>query len=179
MCCGEDVAYNTIFKEEETEITCVYCGFILDKFFESLQEPAESIFIAEDSDFTRKIVEGMIVNKGLAKTVSSFRNGQEFISGFSKRLQEGSPPDLAILDLQMPEVTGITAARMMRALEEKYNLKKIPVIFFSASRCDEDLRKNLVLLEPSSYIHKGESAEELVDRIAGLVNHVLKLRKNL
>lgn len=79
----------------------------------------------------------------------------------------------------MPEISGITAARMMRTLEGKYNIKKIPNIFFSASRCDEDLRKNLVLLEPSSYIHKGGSSEELVDRIGGLVNHVLNLRKSL
>lgn len=179
MCCGEDVEFNTISKEEKTEHTCAYCGYVLDNFFEASPDKAESIFIAEDSDFTRKVIEGMIVNKGLSKTVTSFRNGQEFISGFSNKLQEGSPPDLVILDLQMPEITGITAARMMRVLEEKLKHKKIPIIFFSVSKCDEDLKKNLKILEPSSYIYKGDEKEELVDRVTGLVNHLLTLRKNL
>ena len=30
VCCGEEVPYNRIARDGTTELTCQYCGFVLD-----------------------------------------------------------------------------------------------------------------------------------------------------
>jgi len=84
-----------------------------------------------------------------------------------------------ILDLEMPRMDGIVAARTFRAVEEKLETdKKIPILFFSVHRCDDSLKKQLANCAPASYINKGvdSSPDQLTHRVDQLVKHLLKKR---
>ncbi len=178
LCCGENVPWNRITRDGNEELTCIYCGFILD------QKPlpaktAKCIITVDDAAFVNDLLKGMLTNKGLADTVLAAGNGQEFITLFNARLAAHQPVDMVILDLQMPVMDGITAARMMRALEAKYQVAKSPILFFSAQKADEALKKQLGVFTPASYVNKGTSSgmDGLVERVDQLVTHLLNKQR--
>lgn len=177
ICCGDEVPSNTLQREGKVELTCVYCGFVLDVTLEvgPAAPAAACILTADDAEMTRELLSGMLVKNRLAREVVSVENGQEFITALTKRLAGNLPVDLAILDLQMPVMDGITAARVMRAVEEKYRVEKTPILFFSARKCDETLKQQLSLFAPASYINKGTEADplKLVERIDQLITYLL------
>jgi CheY-like chemotaxis protein len=178
LCCGEDVPYNRIAREGNTELTCVYCGFVLDVKEEEPSKISDCIMIADDIPFIRELLKGMLLKKELARTVIASENGQEFVVAFNKRLAENLPVDMAILDLEMPVMDGVTAARVMRSIEEKYRLARTPILFFSSLKCDDALKKQLAVFAPASYVNKGASTDpaHLVERIDQLVTHLFSRR---
>lgn len=179
LCCGERVPVNTITRHGKLEKTCVYCGFVLDVAMADEGSTADCIVTADDAELTRDLLKGMLLNKKLAQSVVTTVNGQEFIAAFTKRLAASEPVNLVILDLEMPVMDGITAARVMRAVEAKYGPAKVPILFFSARKCDEALKRQLSLFSPASYVNKGSDSdsEKLVERIDQLVGYLLNKRE--
>lgn len=179
LCCGEEVPFNRIHREGTTELTCVYCGFVLDIKPQTPAAALECIIAADDAPFVRDLLKGMMVKKKMAETVLTSENGQEFIAALNKRLLEKEPVDMVILDLEMPVMDGITAARIMRSLEGKYQADRIPILFFSARKCDEALKQKLSEFAPAHYINKGTSNDpvQLLERVDRMIAHLLeKLR---
>jgi CheY-like chemotaxis protein len=176
MCCGEEVPFNRISRNERLELTCTYCGFVLDIQKIEEEATADCVLVADDVELTQSLLKGILTKRGLAKTVHTFSNGQELVAAFTKRIAEGQPVDLIILDLEMPVMNGLTAARVLRAIEAKYGNEKSPILFFSARRCDEDLKKQMALFVPASYVNKGSDSEpeRLIERIDQLVSYLLK-----
>jgi len=175
LCCGEEVPVNRIARQGKVELTCVYCGFVLNVAMDEEKAVAECVLTADDVELTRNLLKGMLLNKKLAQSVVTTNNGREFIEAFSKRLAAGEPVNLAILDLEMPEMDGIGAARVMRALESKHGTARVPILFFSARKCDEALKQQLVLFSPARYVNKGNDTDtaDLVERIDQLVGYLL------
>jgi CheY-like chemotaxis protein len=179
LCCGEDVPYNTIFREGRNEETCQYCGFVLDVKKESVKKdqnaPADYILLAEDVPMTRDILKTMLLQRKLAKSVQAFSDGQQLISEFTKRITGNSPVGMIILDLQMPVMDGITTARIIRNLEEKFKKTRIPILFFSAHKCDDSLKKQMTLYSPAIYLNKGSDTDPdiLLERVDQLMSYIL------
>jgi CheY-like chemotaxis protein len=74
----------------------------------------------------------------------------------------------------MPVMDGLTAARTLRALEEKDSIIKVPIVFFSGIKADESFRRKMELLAPAHYVNKGSDPdpENLVKRVQGLLNFI-------
>jgi CheY-like chemotaxis protein len=180
LCCGEPVSVNKVQRDGKLETTCVYCGFVLDVAMEEGGYAAVCIITADDSELTRDLLKEAMLKKKLARSVISARNGQEFITFFTKRLTEKQAVDLVILDLEMPVMDGVTAARMMRAIEGKYKTAKVPILFFSAHKCDENLKRQMALFSPASYVNKGSDSNptKLVERIDQLIGYYLINRES-
>jgi len=180
LCCGEDVPTNIVHRDGNTEITCLYCGFVLGIKEKEKGNTAQCILTADDSSLIRNLMTQILKDKKLAKEVLSFEDGLAFLTEFQKRITAKEEVSLAILDLQMPVMDGLKAAMTMRALEKKLNLdKKTQIIFFSARKCDEALKKQLSQCTPAVYFNKGETpdATGLAERIDTLVSYILS-RKN-
>ena len=178
LCCGEDVPWNRIMRDGNEELTCVYCGFILGAT-PLPSKAAKCIITVDDVAFVNDLLKGMLTSKGLAETVIAAGNGQEFVGLFNARLAAQQPVDMVILDLEMPVMDGIAAARVMRALEAKYQVPRAPILFFSARKCDEALKKQLGVFAPASYVNKGTSSgmDGLVERVDQLVTHLLNKQR--
>ncbi len=177
LCCGEDVPYNVVVRNERRELTCSYCGFTLD--IENLWEDSKSsintyALIAEDSKFTRTLLKELILKKAIASEVMAVTNGLELISEYTKLLKRNVRVSFAIIDLNMPVMDGLTAARTLRALEEKDSIIKVPIVFFSGIKADESFRRKMELLAPAHYVNKGSDPdpENLVKRVQGLLNFI-------
>jgi CheY-like chemotaxis protein len=175
LCCGEEVPYNRIEREGGHELTCVNCGFVLDVEAKRVSGAAQYVITADDSQLIRDVLKAMLESKGLARTVIATENGQEFIRAFNRAIADRQSVDLVILDLEMPVLDGIGAARMMRSVEEKMKVKPTPILFFSGRKCDENLKSQLSLFAPASYVNKGgsEDPSDLAERIDQLVAHLL------
>ncbi len=176
LCCGEDVPYNVVVRNERRELTCTYCGFTLDT--ENLWEDKKSsidtyALIAEDSKFTRTLLKELILKKAIASEVIAATNGLELVTEYS-RIMKKVRISFAIIDLNMPVMDGLTAARTLRALEEKERIIKVPIVFFSGIKADEGLRRQMELLAPANYVNKGSDPdpEHLVHRVEGLLNFI-------
>ena len=203
MGCGEQVDTHIADREGNLETRCLFCGLVLavEKAARAAAPKKESpasgrvqvvdaadveeelsawtMIIADDSDFLREFMRKLILKKGLAHEVIACKDGQEFVAEVTRAMAADKRVDLAVLDLEMPIMDGITAARTLRAVEKKFDLKrKIPILFFSVHRCDEGLRKQLAQAAPASYINKGTDSapEKLTQRVEDLVHHLLKKR---
>lgn len=178
ICCGESVPWNRILRDGNEELTCIYCGFLLGATPQTAAA-AKCIITVDDAAFVNDLLKGMLTEKGLADTVISAGNGQEFVGLFNARLAAHQPVDMVILDLEMPIMDGIAAARVMRTLETKYQVAKAPILFFSGRKCDDPLKKQLGVFTPASYVNKGSSTkmDGLVERVDQLVNHLLSKKK--
>jgi CheY-like chemotaxis protein len=174
LCCDEQVPFSTIERNERREVTCAYCGFTLEiqKLWERRSAPGNGcILVAEDSQHTRKMIEDLIREKELSRRVLSFENGLGLTSEYSRLLAGKQSVEIAIVDLNMPVMDGLTAARTMRALEEQNRACRTPVVFFSAEKADENLKLHMRNLEPANYVNKGADLDP--DSLKSRVEHLL------
>ncbi len=133
--------------------------------------------VAEDSEFLRTLLKELIIKKSLSDNVIAVSNGIELVAEYTRIMNERSKINFAIIDLNMPEMDGLTAVRTIRVLEDRNNIKRVPVVFFSAVKADEALRKQMDILEPAHYINKGvsPSPQALAERVEVLL-HFLTYR---
>ncbi|MEC4684699.1 MAG: response regulator [Nitrospirota bacterium] len=164
-------------RNERRELTCAFCGFTLgtDNLWEGRRRSSGTYaLIAEDSKFTRTLLKELILKKALASEVVAVSNGLELVSEYSKLLSADIQVRFAIIDLNMPVMDGLTAARTLRTLEEKKKKKKVPILFFSGIKADEGLKRQMELLAPANYVNKGADPDTkvLVRRVEGLLNFI-------
>jgi CheY-like chemotaxis protein len=174
LCCDEQVPFSVVSRNARREVTCNYCGFTLD-----VQKPSEArkadergyTLVADDSRYTRKIIEDLVIEKKFSSGVMSFENGLELITAYSKILAEKRRVDVAIIDINMPVMDGLTAARALRTIEAQQKTPYVPIVFFSAEKADDDLKNNMQSLEPAYYVNKGSDPDP--DKLAGRVEYLL------
>jgi CheY-like chemotaxis protein len=184
VCCDEDVPYHSVTRDERQEIICSNCGFPLE-VKETWEEPPEIeeqnavAFVAEDSDVVRNIIAEMLNNRKFVGKVISCEDGAMLLRAvtdiYKKNFEEKkSTKGFAIIDLNMPVMDGLTAARSIRSLEEKNRIDKLPIIFFSSIIANEKIRSMLKSLAPAVYINKGKTPDKssLIERVDTLLNYI-------
>ena len=82
------------------------------------------------------------------------------------KLMEHTRPDLILLDVEMPDINGYEAARM---LKEEAAFKEIPIIFLTA-RNDPVSEKIGFNLGAADYIAKPIERDQLIERIGKLLS---------
>jgi signal transduction histidine kinase/ActR/RegA family two-component response regulator len=86
--------------------------------------PPLHVLVAEDNAVNQKVIHAML--RRLGWTVTLAANGRE---AFERFLQE--PFDLILMDVQMPVMDGLEAARLIREVERK-NGHRIPIVALTA-----------------------------------------------
>lgn len=90
------------------------------------------VLAAEDIDINREILSFQLREKGVLCDLVS--NGQEALERFKK--SEENEYDLILMDVHMPIMDGISAAKQIRKLERKDN--DLPIVAISADGFEED-----------------------------------------
>jgi CheY-like chemotaxis protein len=117
------------------------------------------VLLIEDDRFLRRAGEASLRQRGFAVTVAA--DGQEGLARVREEI-----PDLILLDLLMPKVSGLEVLRTLRA-EEK--TRSVPVLILSNSSREQDLRE-IKELGVTDYLVKANlSLQELGDRVARLL----------
>src|SRR5439155_916266 len=81
--------------------------------------------LAEDSPDTRRLT--ILYLQDAALSVEVAHNGREAVQMVQSASAAGSPYDLVLMDMQMPEGDGYTATRQLRGL----GLSELPIIAFA------------------------------------------------
>jgi len=94
--------------------------------------------------------------------VVSVRDGAEALTAVRDRR-----PDLAVLDISMPEVDGLEVLRRIRA---DADTSELPVLLLSAQAQEADVKLGFAT-GASAYVKKPFSPRDLTDRVDKLLGH--------
>jgi CheY-like chemotaxis protein len=94
------------------------------------------VLLVEDIDLNMEIAQCMLEDEGAEVTPAM--NGQEAVDAFS--MNPSGTFDIIIMDIMMPVMDGITAAKTIRAMERE-DAKTIPIIAMTANAYEEDIQK--------------------------------------
>jgi DNA-binding response OmpR family regulator len=120
---------------------------------------APSILVIEDDRFLRRACEVSLQQRGFA-----VRSATDGAAGLA--LARESKPDLILLDLLMPRVSGIEVLQRLRADAETAG---IPVVILSNSSREEDKARAADLGAVGYYVKANLSLRALGDAVASLV----------
>lgn len=112
------------------------------------------ILIAEDERDIRELITFTLRYAGHEVTPAA--NGEEALA-----LARETVPELILMDVRMPKMTGYEACRHMKADEK---LKNIPVIFLSAKGQETEIQTGLEV-GATDYILKPFAPDQLVKRV--------------
>jgi CheY-like chemotaxis protein len=170
--CGAQSETQVVQRNGQDVTECSTCGLCLDAAETREYKPIGEILFADDSDLLRVAIEDVLLEKKLAQSVLAAMNGQEFLQHFVRRLREGKPVDIIMLDVQMPVMNGFNAAVALRAIERAFDLPQpTPLIFFSSQPCDDTAKKVLKFCGRAIYVNKVASPN--LAELAGRVEQVL------
>jgi len=93
---------------------------------------APRVLVADDHPTNRKVVELMLAD---VADIVSVENGLEAVEMYGL-----SPPDLVLMDMQMPVMDGLEAVRRIRALEAASGAPRAPIIMLTANARPEHVR---------------------------------------
>jgi CheY-like chemotaxis protein len=130
------------------------------------------ILIAEDDPADRGLIERALADTSVE--VQIVRDGVEIVEHMASSLREGGTaqrPDLIILDLNMPRLDGKAVLEQLK----KHSLaKQIPVVMFSSSNRDGDI-KDCYRLGCSSYVVKPTDLDPFMTSLNLIVMYWMKL----
>ena len=121
------------------------------------------ILLVEDNDLNAEIAQTILAGTGM--TVDRACDGIQCVD-----VLKGSEPgyyDMLLMDIQMPNMDGYEATRIIRQLEDK-RLSEIPIIAMTANAFAED-RKQAFDAGMNGHIAKPINAENLKMTLAGIL----------
>jgi DNA-binding response OmpR family regulator len=124
------------------------------------------ILIAEDERDIRELVSFSLQFGGF--TVVQATNGAEAVEQAQKEL-----PDLILMDVRMPKMTGYEACRQMKTIDA---IREIPVVFLSAKGQESEIQTGLEV-GAEEYILKPFAPDELVKQVQAVLDRVAKRRQ--
>jgi two-component system, OmpR family, response regulator MtrA len=117
------------------------------------------VLIADDDADILSLVRAVLERAG--NEVVSVGDGVQALASVTER-----KPDLAVLDISMPEVDGLEVLRRLRADSAT---SALPVVLLSARAQEADVKLGFEL-GASAYVKKPFSPRELADRVAELLS---------
>ena len=95
-----------------------------------------AILVAEDNDINALLARALLVRLGHRPTIAT--DGAAALESWRAALSAGTPYDLVLMDVHMPEVDGIEATRRIRAAEQEIGTARTPIIALTANASGDD-----------------------------------------
>ena len=114
----------------------------------------EQILVVEDNEKNMKLLRDVLQAKGY-RTLEAMTGGQ------AVELATGHAPDLVLMDIELPDIDGVEALRLLRADERTVS---IPVLALTAQAMHGD-RERFLAAGFDGYVSKPVNIVELVDTV--------------
>lgn len=122
--------------------------------------PTLRILIADDHDLMRRGIKGMLVSRAGWEVCAEASTGREAV-----KLAGELKPDIAILDISMPDLNGVDAAKRIR--KESPNTE----ILILSMHYSDQLIRDILEAGVRGYIVKSDSDRDLIIAVETLANH--------
>jgi two-component system, cell cycle response regulator DivK len=119
---------------------------------------SRTVLYVEDNEFNRKIVRQL-----LAKTSYRLTEATDGAEGVASAL--ATPPDLILMDIQLPKVSGLDATRQLR---DDPRTAAVPIIVVTSFALSGDEQK-ATAAGATAYLAKPYSPRELLAKIREIV----------
>jgi len=117
------------------------------------------ILVADDHDIFRRGLKALLVSRAGWEVVGEAKTGREAVE-----LVEVLKPDIAIIDISMPELNGLEAARRIHRA-----FPKIGILILSA-HFSEQLLVDVMEAGANAYIMKSDADRDLVSAVEALMD---------
>lgn len=118
-----------------------------------------TVFVVEDDKFLRELLISKLIAEGFS--ITSATDGKEALRSLSQPI-----PDLVLLDLILPDVSGFEVLEKMKSLDQ---WKPVPVIVLSNLDQKEDMDRARALGASDFMIKANFSLNEIIARIKKVV----------
>lgn len=132
---------------------------------ESCRFDGKHLLLVEDNALNAEIAQTILEELGF--TVEAVTDGDEAVQTLRER-QPGAF-DVVLMDIMMPRMNGLEAARLIRGTEDRPDLKILPILAMSANAFDDDVKKSL---ESGMNDHLSKPIE--MDKLIAALSRVLK-----
>jgi CheY-like chemotaxis protein len=131
---------------------------------------ARRVLLIEDDGSYRWVIRRLLENAfGQDVSVEEFSTGEAAL----ERAASDLPPDLVLLDLNLPGVDGFEVLRRLRGQERT---QKVPVIVVTSSQEEKDVQRAYEC-GANSFVSKSDSPEKTLQRLRLLPVYWLELNR--
>jgi CheY-like chemotaxis protein len=127
------------------------------------------VFIAEDNDADVFLVEEALRSQGILAQIQRCQDGEEAIQAVSQ-IDHARLPDIIIIDLNLPRMTGLEVLRHVRSLKQ---LDGVPVLVLTSSQSKAD-RVQSEQLGADAYIAKPPTLPEFLSSVGSGIRALLE-----
>jgi len=131
------------------------------------------VFIVEDNDPDVFLVEEALRSQGVPAQIQRCQDGEEAIRVLSQ-IDQANLPDIIIIDLNLPKVTGLDILKHVRSLKQ---LDGIPVLILTSSQSKTD-RAQSMQLGANAYIAKPPTLPEFLSSVGSGIRALLELDRS-
>jgi CheY-like chemotaxis protein len=124
-----------------------------------------SILVAEDNEINALLMRSLLGRLGHHAVITT--NGEAALESWLSARSAGTPYDLVLMDIQMPQLNGIETTRRIRALEAGEGGRQTPILALTANTLVED-RYACFEAGMDGFLIKPLDREKLADALAGL-----------
>ena len=156
---GMGTRFQVLLPVELSTMANLYPGMAEDATPRRKIDPLQglSVLLAEDSPDSQRLLHMFLSKEGASVEIAG--NGQEAIDAVLARESTGSPFDLILMDMQMPEVDGYEATRML--IQKGV---QTPIVALTAHAMAEH-REECMAAGCSAYLTKPISRSDLVEAV--------------
>ncbi len=120
---------------------------------------ARALLVDRD-DVLRSICKVLLVERHCAQHVDDAPTAAEALETYMRACLADERPELAILEMAHPDMTGIELAYALRAIEKGLALSPTPILFFAAEPLSDANREILKEIRRVRFVQKPQAAPE-------------------
>ena len=124
-----------------------------------------SVLVAEDNEINALLMRSLLTRLGHHAVITT--NGEEALESWLAAKSAGTPYDLVLMDIQMPQLDGIETTKRIRSLEAGQSVRQTPILALTANTLVED-RYACFEAGMDGFLIKPLDREKLADALAGL-----------
>lgn len=124
--------------------------------------------VVDDDELGREIIAQYLQNVPVVDTAF---DGRDAVKKFQAAVTEGTPYELILLDIVMPDMDGITAGKEIRKLEKELALpadKQVKIVMLTALNTPKDVMQSMLAVQSSAYLVKPVEPEQVHKTISQL-----------
>ena len=124
-----------------------------------------SILVAEDNEINALLMRSLLTRLGHHAVITT--NGEQALESWLSARAAGTPYDLVLMDIQMPQLDGIETTKRIRAREAGQPGRQTPILALTANTLVED-RYACFEAGMDGFLIKPLDREKLAEALAGL-----------